>query len=143
MNLKKKYRVQAETAVEKAAALGTEVDGSVTKAVSQAKESLGNFEEIVLLAVLRLRENAYGAKIRQTVAEATERDVSIGAVYATLDRLERKGFMTSWQGEATPERGGRAKRYFKVEGAGVQALNDTAAARNKLTAGAEFGFDAA
>lgn len=111
--------------------------------MGEQKDYLGNFEEIVLLAVLRLAEQAYGARIRQTVAEATERDVSIGAVYATLDRLERKGYLKSWQGEATPERGGRAKRYFRVEGAGVQALNDTAAARNKLAQGLDFGFDAA
>jgi DNA-binding PadR family transcriptional regulator len=111
--------------------------------MGEQKDYLGNFEEIVLLAVLRLAEQAYGAKIRQTVAEATERDVSIGAVYATLDRLKRKGYLKSWQGEATPERGGRAKRYFRVEGAGVRALNDTAAARNKLAAGLGFGLDVA
>src|SRR5947208_710847 len=103
--------------------------------MKEQKDYLGHFEEIVLLAVLRLKEEAYGAKIRQQVAEATERDVSIGAIYATLDRLERKGYLKSWQGEATPERGGRAKRYFKVEGAGVQALNNTHATRKRLTAG--------
>jgi PadR family transcriptional regulator PadR len=108
--------------------------------MKEQKDYLGNFEEIVLLAVFRLGEQAYGAKIRQTVAEATERDVSIGAVYATLDRLERKGYLKSWQGEATPERGGRAKRYFRVEGAGVQALNDTNVARNRLSKGLEFGL---
>jgi PadR family transcriptional regulator PadR len=111
--------------------------------MSEQKDYLGHFEEIVLLAVLRLGENAYGAKIRQTVAEALKKDVSIGAVYATLDRLERKGYLKSWQGEATPERGGRAKRYFRVEGAGVQALNDTAAARNRLSQSLDFGFDVA
>jgi PadR family transcriptional regulator PadR len=111
--------------------------------MKEPKEYLGHFEEIVLLAVLWLKEDAYGAKIRQKVAEATERDVSIGAVYATLDRLERKGYLKSWQGEATPERGGRAKRYFRVEGAGVQALNDTSGARNKLSAGLGLGFDPA
>jgi DNA-binding PadR family transcriptional regulator len=111
--------------------------------MSKKIDYLGHFEEIVLLAVLRLREDAYGAKIRQKVAEATKRDVSIGAIYATLDRLERKGYLKSWQGEATPERGGRAKRYFRVEGAGAQALNDTNAARNFLAADLDFGFDAA
>lgn len=111
--------------------------------MGEQKDYLGHFEEIVLLAVLRLAENAYGAKIRQTVAEATERDVSIGAVYATLDRLERKGYLKSWQGEATPERGGRAKRYFEVVGAGERALNDTNAARTRLTAGLDLGFGAA
>lgn len=111
--------------------------------MGEQKDYLGHFEEIVLLAVLRLAENAYGAKIRQTVAEALEKDVSIGAIYATLDRLERKGYLKSWQGEATPERGGRAKRYFKVVGAGVQALNDTAAARTRLSASFDFGLDTA
>lgn len=96
---------------------------------------LGQFEEIVLLAVLRLGEAAYGAKIRQLVEQTVERTTSIGAVYATLDRLERKGFLNSWQGEATAERGGRAKRYFKIEGAGLQALHDTNAVRNKLSVG--------
>src|SRR5205085_6165323 len=109
--------------------------------MKEPKGYLGQFEEIVLLAVLNLKEGAYGAKIRQKVAEATERDVSIGAVYATLDRLERKGYLKSWQGEATPERGGRAKRYFKVEGTGKLALNDTAAARNRLTEGFDFGLN--
>ncbi len=102
------------------------------------KTTLGSFEEFVLFATLRLGENAYGVKIRQTVEEATGRSVSIGAIYATLDRLERKGFVSSWQGEATPERGGRAKRYFRVEGAGVQALNDTLAARNRLMKGIDL-----
>ena len=111
--------------------------------MGEQKDYLGHFEEIVLLAVLRLAENAYGAKIRQTAAEALKKDVSIGAIYATLDRLERKGYLKSWQGEPTPERGGRAKRYFRVEGTGVRALNDTAAARNHLAEGLDFGFNVA
>ena len=93
---------------------------------------LGNFEEIVLLATLSIRD-PYGAKIRQKVEEALGRSISIGAVYATLDRLERKGFVASWQGEATAERGGRAKRYFRVEGLGAQALKATENARAKLS----------
>lgn len=104
-------------------------------------EHLGQFEEIVLLAILRLGEQAYGAKIRQTVAEAVKRDTSIGAIYATLDRLERKGYLSSWQGEATPERGGRAKRYFRVEDEGMQALDHTDAARNSLKVDTDLGYD--
>jgi DNA-binding PadR family transcriptional regulator len=111
--------------------------------MSEQKDYLGNFEEIVLLAVLRLGKNAYGAKIRQTVAEALNKDTSIGAIYATLDRLERKGYLKSWQGEATPERGGRAKRYFEVVGAGERALNDTRIARNRLEAGLVVGLNPA
>lgn len=110
--------------------------------MSPEKNYLGNFEEIVLLATLRLGDDAYGAKIRQTLEEATEKSVSIGAVYATLDRLERKGFVTSWQGEPTAERGGRAKRYFRVEGHGVEALNETEMARRRLATGLDFGTGA-
>jgi DNA-binding PadR family transcriptional regulator len=109
--------------------------------MSTPKNTLGSFEEFVLVATLRLGEQAYGAKIRQTVEEATGRSVSIGAVYATLDRLERKGFLSSWQGEATPERGGRAKRYFRVEGAGVQVLNETRAVRDRLMEGVDLDLD--
>lgn len=109
--------------------------------MSDKREYLGQFEEIVLLAVLRLGSEAYGAKIRQATEKALEKSVAIGALYTTLDRLERKGYVKSWQGEATPERGGRAKRYFKVEGAGVQALNDTSTARTRLSEGLELGLD--
>jgi DNA-binding PadR family transcriptional regulator len=86
---------------------------------------LGEFEQFVLAALLRLRDNAYGVTIRREIAERTDRDVAIGAVYSTLDRLERKGFVSSRAGEATPERGGRAKRYFQVEAPGVSALNES------------------
>jgi PadR family transcriptional regulator, regulatory protein PadR len=101
--------------------------------MTKKKDYLGQFEEIVLLAILKLGPSAYGTRIRQTVEEALEKSVSIGAVYTTLDRLEEKGFATSWQGEATPERGGRAKRYFEVSGAGEKALKDTDFARRKLS----------
>jgi DNA-binding PadR family transcriptional regulator len=93
---------------------------------------LGAFEEIILLAVAHLADDAYGVAIRQTVEEVAERPTSIGAVYATLDRLEEKGLVSSYQGEPTPERGGRAKRFFKVEGAGREALDEAERARLKL-----------
>lgn len=96
---------------------------------------LGEFEELVLLAILRLRDNAYGMTIRQALDEVTGRMTSIGAVYTTLERMENKGFVTSRQGEATPERGGRAKKYFAITGAGSQALNDAQRARDLLRAG--------
>jgi PadR family transcriptional regulator PadR len=86
---------------------------------------LGEFELIVLLAVLRLRENAYGMTIRREIFERTGRNASIGAVYTTLDRLEEKGYISSHTGEATPERGGRAKKYFQIRGAGETALAQT------------------
>src|SRR5690349_13649977 len=78
--------------------------------------SLGEFEEIVLLAVRHLGSNAYGVPIRQAVEEARGRTTSIGAVYTTLERLEQKGMVSSALGEATPQRGGRAKRYYHLEG---------------------------
>lgn len=96
---------------------------------------LGEFEEAVLVAVFRLRDNAYGVTIRRFLEEEAGRSTSIGAVYTTLERLEKKGFVSSWQGESTPERGGRAKRYFQIEGAGVIALNNTREMRSKLWEG--------
>jgi len=82
----------------------------------------GEFELVVLSAIARLSDDAYGMRIRLEIAEATGRDVSIGAVYATLNRLEDKGLVGSEQGEPSGERGGRAKRYFSLEPAGIKAL---------------------
>lgn len=95
----------------------------------------GGFEEIVLLALVRLGSNAYGVTIRQTVADAMQKEISIGAIYTTLDRLEKKGFISSCQGEPTPERGGRAKKYFQIEGTGMQALKEAQRVRAALQAG--------
>lgn len=96
---------------------------------------LGEFEQHVLAAILRLRGNAYGMTIRRETAERTCRDVAIGAVYATLDRLERKGFVSSRAGEATSERGGRAKRYFNVKAPGVRALEASWHASDRMRQG--------
>jgi PadR family transcriptional regulator PadR len=96
---------------------------------------LGEFEEIVLLAILRLHKNAYGVSIRREIESETERTTSVGAVYTTLERLENKGYVSSRQGEATAERGGRAKRYFQIEGAGAEALNQAMIARQRLLKG--------
>lgn len=85
-------------------------------------DSLGEFEQIVLLALVRLGEDAYGAAVRREIAERTGRDVSTGAVYATLDRLEAKGLVRSALGEPTAERGGRAKRNFEITGEGSRSL---------------------
>ena len=96
---------------------------------------LGQFEELILLALVRLRENAYGVTIRREIAERTGRDVSIGAVYTTLERLERKGYVKSRLGKSTPERGGRAKRFFRIEAPGIKALNDVRTAAARMTEG--------
>jgi PadR family transcriptional regulator PadR len=96
---------------------------------------LGHFEELVLLALVRLRENAYGVTIRRELIERTGREVSIGAVYTALERLERKEYVSSRVGDPTPERGGRAKRYFKIEAPGQQALRETREAASRLAEG--------
>lgn len=83
---------------------------------------LGEFEHIVLAAVLRLRPDAYGMTIRREILERTGQDASIGAVYTTLDRLEAKGFCQFRIGEPTEERGGRRKKYVEITAAGVDAL---------------------
>jgi DNA-binding PadR family transcriptional regulator len=100
--------------------------------MSNQKPYLGEFEELVLLAVLVLKDNAYGVSIRELIKEETGRDVSFGAIYTTLDRLKNKGYVSSKQGEPTQERGGRAKRYFKIEGLGETALTEAQSARNKM-----------
>jgi PadR family transcriptional regulator, regulatory protein PadR len=86
------------------------------------RDSLGGFELQVLLAVMRLGDEAYGVPIADTIEEASGREVAAGSIYITLDRLESKGFVTSRLGESTPERGGRAKTYFQVTAQGVRAV---------------------
>ena len=92
-----------------------------------AREYLGEFEVIVLLALVRLGPNAYGVPIRHEIETRARRQVTVGALYRTLDRLEAKGYITSWFGDPSPERGGRAKRYFRVESAGIESLRQTEA----------------
>lgn len=86
---------------------------------------MGEFEQIVLLAILRLENEAYGREVREEIERRTGREVSYGAVYTALDRLERKGFVAYRMGDVTPERGGRAKKHFRVEPAGRAALRAT------------------
>ncbi len=85
-------------------------------------QTLGEFEQIVLLAILRLGENAYGVTIREEIIARTEREPSPGALYVTLDRLEEKGLVRSQFGDPTPQRGGRAKRFFSVSAKGVESV---------------------
>ena len=99
------------------------------------REFLGSLEHIVLLAVLRLGDNAYGVTVRREIADRTERDISLGAAYSTLERLERKGYVTSKTGEPTAERGGRAKRYFEITPAGVAAIRVSQAAISRMANG--------
>lgn len=99
---------------------------------------MGEFEHIVLLAVLRLGDQAYGVTVRREIETRTRRDVSIGAIYATLDRLEAKGYVQSRAGDPTPERGGRSKRFFRVTAQGVSAVNRTHRVLRSLTKGLDL-----
>ena len=83
---------------------------------------LGEFEQLVMLAVLPLGNEAYGMTVRRELEKTARRTVTIGSVYGTLERLEEKGLMNSWRGEAEAVRGGRSRRYFRVEPKGERAL---------------------
>jgi len=96
---------------------------------------LGSLEQIVLLALVRLGEDAYGVTVRMEIEKRTGRNLSIGAIYATLARLEAKGYVSSQTGEPTAERGGRAKRHFRVEAAGLRALRASQRAIENMSAG--------
>ena len=96
---------------------------------------LGSLEHIVLLAVARLGSDAYGMTVRREIEKRTGRNVSIGAIYATLERLQTKGYVSSSIGEPTAERGGRAKRHFQIESEGKRALATSQDAIRRLAAG--------
>lgn len=102
------------------------------------RDYLGEFEHIVILALLRLEDRAYGVTVRQEIDFRTKREVSIGAVYATLGRLEAKGYVKSHYGDPTPERGGRSKRFFRVTNRGVAAVNRTHRALQSMTEGLDL-----
>lgn len=97
-------------------------------------ELLGSLEHIILLALVRLDGSAHGMIVRREIEERTGRNISIGAVYATLERLEAKGYVSSSTGDPTPERGGRAKRMFRVEAAGNRALQISEQTLHSMTA---------
>jgi len=96
-------------------------------------DSLGQFEQLVLTAILTLREDAYGLTIHSEVQElARSKTISLGAVYVTLDRLEDKGMVASWLSDPKPERGGRAKRCYRLEALGERALQESAATAKRV-----------
>jgi PadR family transcriptional regulator, regulatory protein PadR len=102
-----------------------------------SRDSLGDFEQLLLLAILRRGDDAYGITIRDEIDKRAGRSASLGAIYTALDRLEQKKFVSSWTGGATPERGGRAKRFYRVAAAGQAALRESLAATKRMTAGIE------
>jgi PadR family transcriptional regulator len=97
------------------------------------QDTLGQFEQLVMTAILTLREDAYGVTIHAKVEElARPKSVALGAIYVTLDRLEDKGLVTSWLSDPTPERGGRAKRCYRLEALGEQALEESAVTAKRI-----------
>ncbi len=103
-----------------------------------ARDYLGEFEHIVLLALLRLGPEAYGVPIRQEIEKRTKRAITVGSLYSTLDRLESKGYVQSWFSDPTPARGGRAKRYFRVEPLGVKAIRRSQKALSVMLEGLDL-----
>jgi len=96
-------------------------------------EPLGQFEQVVLTAILALGEDAYGVTIHAKVEDlSSPRKIARGAVYATLDRMEDKGLIASWMSEPTPERGGRSRRHYRLEKPGEKALRETAKQAQRL-----------
>ena len=103
------------------------------------RDNLGEFEQLVLLAVFRLKDDAYGMRVRQEIETRISRPTSIGAVYATLERLESKGLMRSEVGESTPERGGRPKKIFTMTAAGADSLRRSLESLAKMRQGLRMG----
>lgn len=103
--------------------------------------TLGDFEQLTMLAVLRLEDDAYGAAIQREMEAQTGRVVSINAVYTTLDRLETKGLLRSWVGEPTAERGGRRKKHYAVQPSGMAAIGQAYRAFRRMASGLERLLD--
>lgn len=87
-----------------------------------ASDTLGEFEQVILLAIVHLGSQAYGTSIRREIEERTGRDIAVGALYTALERLERKGYVASTMSDPTPQRGGRARRHFVIQADGAAAL---------------------
>lgn len=101
--------------------------------------TLGEFEQLVMCAVVRLDDDAYGATIRRELLERAGRDVSPGAIFTTLERLEARGLVTSTYGEPTQERGGRRKRYYTLRPEGRRALAASLDTIRRMARGLAFG----
>jgi len=99
------------------------------------RQHLTDFELMILLAILRIGDEAYGVPIAKELEQTAKRTVLLGAIYTCLDRLEENGLVTSTYGDPTPERGGRSKRFFKVSGKGLKAVKDTQRAFTALWSG--------
>lgn len=103
--------------------------------------NLGEFEQLVLLALLRLRTDGYGVSIREEIERRAGRATTLGTVYKTLIRLESKGLVSTHLGDPTPERGGRRKKHYALTGAGRQSLERSMAALRGMTRGLDRAFE--
>jgi DNA-binding PadR family transcriptional regulator len=103
---------------------------------------LGELEQVVMLALLRVGSDAYGVPVRDEIHRCTGRDLALGTVYKTLTRLEDKGFVASHTGDPTPQRGGRRKKYYKATGTGRMAVRHSLENLRTLTAGLDVGLEA-
>jgi DNA-binding PadR family transcriptional regulator len=102
--------------------------------------SLGEFEQLVLLAIIQLGDDVYGVPIVEEIQRRTGRRVAPAAVHITLRRLETRGLVTSWLGDPTPERGGKARRYVKVTRAGLESLRASRKVIDQMWQGLDFGL---
>ena len=105
-------------------------------------DTFGELEQLVLLAVMQAGADAYGVVVQAAIHQKARRDLTLGTIYKTLSRLETKGIVTSELGEPTAERGGRAKRYYRVTAAGRRALQHQLSALRAMAAGLDVGLEA-
>jgi DNA-binding PadR family transcriptional regulator len=96
---------------------------------------LGEFEQLLMFALLRLGDDAYGVTLRREIENRTNRSVSAGAVFTAMERLEARGFVSSYIGDPTPQRGGKRKKHYRLEPAGARALNRTYESLNEMAKG--------
>jgi DNA-binding PadR family transcriptional regulator len=104
-------------------------------------DTLGELEQLVLLAVLQAGSEAYGVPVQGEIQRRARRDLTLGTIYKTLSRLEAKGFVEARTGEPTAERGGRAKRYYSVTAAGRRAIRSSLATLRRMSVGLDVGLD--
>lgn len=100
-------------------------------------EPLTEFEQLVLLALVRLGEDSYGVTIREEIERRAGRAVSLASAYAALTRMEERGYVGSWVSEPTPVRGGRARKHFRIEAAGAEALRQSRSVMDRMWQGLE------
>lgn len=104
-------------------------------------KTLGEFEILILFAIIRLKDEAYGATIHREIEDRTGRSIAIGAVYTGLTRLQKNGYVQARVGDPTPQRGGRRKKYYRIQPAGARALSMSVQAHRQMTHGIERELD--